>query len=230
MKLVYESGYEYESKLGDRVIKFKAWTAKNERDYLELLEKGPEDISDKLLFDTLIVPCIDDKKIVLSSAEQKKLIIDIRKESISDEIEDTRTCENCEEVTEIKFKIDSIMEFVPAKFKDVTVKDIKFSFGPLTNNKQKENLKLEDGVIKYIFEDFMLHIKSIELNGEDISDFKKKELNDFIHSLPSKMFDEVFEAYQEQIDKVNLDYEFTCPKCKHKEEIDYTFIPNFLWA
>ena len=31
MALVYNTGFDYVSKIGDKEIKFKAWTAKNER-------------------------------------------------------------------------------------------------------------------------------------------------------------------------------------------------------
>ena len=233
MALVYDTGFEYESVIGDKTIKFKAWTAKNERDYLELLEKGqgenPEAIGDKQLFDILIKPCIEDPKLVLSAAEQKKLIIDIRKESISDVIIDTIKCDECGLKTDIEIKIDSIMKYVKSDFKEVEAKDLKFNFGPITDNSKKESLKLENGIVKYIFEDFMMHIISIEINGEVETEFSKKELEKFINSLPSKIFDKVFEAYQEQIDKLDLDYEFEC-SCGETKIVDYTYIPNFLWA
>ena len=75
----------------------------------------------------------------------------------------------------------------------------------------------------------MLHIKEIDIDGELNKNFSFKELESFMNSLPTKIFDEVFEKYQEMVDDLDLTYKFTCPECKTVEEIDYTNIPNFLW-
>ncbi|MEA3485391.1 MAG: hypothetical protein U9R03_01645, partial [Candidatus Aerophobetes bacterium] len=68
-----------------------------------------------------------------------------------------------------------------------------------------------------------------EIDGELQEGFSFKELQEFMDSLPTKIFDEVFEQYQKMTDSLDLKYEFTCPHCKTKETIDYTNIPNFLW-
>lgn len=235
MALVYETGYDFVSKLGDREVKFKAWTAKNEREYLQLLETAANEetkgITDEDLFNILILPNIEDKEIILSSAEQKKLIIDIRLESINENVEDeAHECVSCKTKTDIKSPIKEFMKFNKANFEVIESGNLKFTFGPLKDNKSKENLKLEDGIVKYIFEDFMAHLHAIEINGVEETEFNRRELKKFIDKIPSKIFDEVFEKYQKQSDSVDLNYEFICPKCDTKEIIDYSFIPNFLWA
>ena len=230
MALVYDVSYEYTSVIGDKEIKFKQWTAKDERKYLQLMEKEDAEINDKVIFDTLLAPCIEEKDIVLSASEQKKLLIDIRIESISDEIEDTHECVSCGKTSEIKVKIKECMTYKKADFKEIEVSDLKFVFGPIKTNKEKEKLNINDGIVNYIFTDFLLHIKGIEINGEMQEDFSFRELTKFTDKLPTKIFDVVFEEYRNMVDDLTVETEFVCPSCDKKDTVDYTHIPNLLWA
>jgi len=230
MALKYEPSYEHISKIGDKEIKFKEWTAKEERQYLKLLEKQDDNVTDKMLYDILIKPCLEDKTLVLSGMEQKKLLIDIRIKSISEYLEDEHKCEKCGETSEIKVKLEDIMTFKKSSYKTIEVKDIKFNFGEIRSNKEKEKLSLKNGLVEYIYQDFLIHIHSIEMNGEVQDKFTKPELSDFIDSLPTKVFDEVFDEYQKMVDELDIEYKWTCDKCSHEETIDYTYIPNLLWA
>lgn len=230
MALIYESGYDYTSVIGDKQVKFRQWTAKDERNYLKLLEKDDSEITDKIIFDTLLAPAIEEKDIVLSASEQKKLIIDIRCESISNFIEDEHECKSCGKKIDLKVKISEVMTYRPANYKEVQIKDLKFVMGPIRTNKEKDLLKMDKGVVEYIFQDFLLHIHAIEINSELQDKFSHRELNKFIDKLPTKIFDELFEKYQKMVDEVELEYNWVCPECETKETIDYTYIPNLLWA
>jgi len=232
MALKYKAEYEYTSIIGDKEIKFKQWTAKEERKYLKLLEKEETNITDKVIYDTLIKPCIEDKSknIVLSGIEQKKLLIDIRIKSISEFIEDTHTCKFCEKEYDIKVKIEDIMTYKKANYRTIEIKNMKFNFGPIKTNKEKEKLNINNGLVEYIFQDFLLHIYSIEIDGEVQDKFSKKELIDFIDSLPTMIFDEIFDEYQKMVDDLIIEYKSICPECNKEEIVDYTYIPNFLWA
>jgi len=233
MALVYNTGYNLSTLIGDREIKFKEWTAKEEKKYLSTMEDEKIKISDKLIFDILIKPCIEDKDIVLSVSEQKLLLIEIRKASISEKFNDIITCKECDENTEVDIKIDDICLYEKSKYSLITINyndDIfKFEIDDIKTNKMKEKLVLDDGLVNYIFTDFLLHIKSIEINGDINDTFTYKELERFMDSVPTKVFDEVFEKYQEMIDLLELEYKFVCPHCGTKETIDYTNIPGFLW-
>ena len=231
MALVYNAGYDYESVIGDKKIKFRQWTAKEERKYLSSLEDEKTEFTDKTIYDTLILPCIEDKEIVLSATEQKKLLIDIRIESISEYVEElAHKCPKCETENDIKVKINDFLKFVPAKYKDIEAGGMKFFMGPIRTNKEKQFLKLKDGIVNYVFNDFLLHIHSIEIDGELNEGFKFKELQGFMDGLPTKIFDEVFEQYKDMIDDLEMNYTNSCPHCMEEEVIDYTTIPNLLWA
>jgi hypothetical protein len=230
MALVYESGYDYISVIGSRQIKFRQWTAKEERNYLSLIEKESEDFNDKTIFNTLIKPCIEEKDVVLSAAEQKKLLIDIRIKSIGDTFKDKITCSNCGKESEVEINLDEIMKYMPSTFKDVEVGDIKFYMGPIENNKEKDVLKIKDGIIEYIFNDFLLHIRKIEIRGEVNEGYSFKELKKFTDSLPTSIFDKLFEEYKDMVDEVQLKYNFVCPECQYEEEKEYDDIPDLLWV
>ena len=229
MALKYEVKYDLIAKIGDKEISFKPWTAKEERTYLQALEDEKVEVTDKLIFDILIKPAIKEKNIVLSVQEQKLLMIEIRKESIAKDFQDEITCKECEEKTITNIDIDSIISYEKSDYKPVKVENMIFNLDEIKTNKSKEKLNLDKGIINYIFTDFLLHIQSIEIDGELQEGFSHKELEEFMDSLPTKIFDEVFEQYQKMTDSLEMKYEFTCPHCKAKETIDYTNIPNFLW-
>jgi len=230
MALLYEADYKHISDLGDKQVKFREWTTKEERKYLNTIEKRKDDFTDKTIYDILISPCIEDKDIVLSSAQQKKLLIDIRIKSISKYVESEHECKSCKEKNNIKEEIENFMKYIPSKFKTVEIEDIKFHFGDIKSNKEKNALKLSDGIINYVFKDFLLHIDKIEMNEETHENLSLKDKEKFIDSLPSRIFDDVFDEYKEMVDDLELNYDFSCSECGTKETIDYTNIPNLLWA
>lgn len=230
MALIYNTGYNYTSIIGEKNIKFKQWTAKEERRYLSSLEDDKIEFTDKTIYDILVLPSIEDKNIVLSASEQKKLLMDIRIESISNYVEDNHECKYCNNKTLIKEEINSFMKYIPSKFKDIEIQNLKFIIGDIRTNKEKEILKIDDGIVNYVFNDFLLHIHSIEMDGVLEENLKFKDVQKFADSLPTKIFDELFDTYKEMVDDLLLDYEWTCPECNEKEIIDYTNMPNLLWA
>jgi hypothetical protein len=233
MALKYKINYKFTAKIGDKEIKFKEWTAKEERKYLQAMENEKTKITDKLIFDLLILPCVEDKELVLSVQEQKYLLIEIRKVSIGQTFNDKITCSECEKETEYEIKIDDICSYEKAKYSKIEIKNEEenfiFNIGPIRTNKEKEKLVLDNGIINYIFADFLLHIHSIEIDGELNEGFRFKELTDFMDSLPTRIFDEVFEKYQVMVDSLELKYKYKCPHCAVEDTKEYETIPNFLW-
>jgi hypothetical protein len=233
MALKFEASYNKIAQIGEKEIKFKAWTAKEERKYLTTMENEKTKVTDKLIFDILIRPCIENKDIVLSVSEQKLLLIEIRKESIGETFTDSIECTECGEKTEKVILIEDIVSYEVSKYEPIEISldenKFKFLLDDIKTNKDKERLVFDNGIVTYIFTDFLLHIKSVDINGELNEKFSFKELEQFMDSLPTKVFDEVFSEYQKMVDSLDLTYEFTCPKCNTTEKLDYTNIPNFLW-
>jgi len=229
MSLVYEVGYDNVSNIGNLEVKFKEWTAKDERKYLQLVEKEGNELTDKMVYDVLIKPCVENKDLVLSASQQKKLLIDIRIKSIGDEFTDIIECSNCEAKNTVDINISDIMKYKEANFKEVKIDNLVFNMGPIKSNDDKDKLKIEDGIVQYVFTDFLLHINSIEIDGELHEKFSFRELHKFVDKLPTRIFDELFEEYQKMIDVLDLDYNFVCSSCSEEEVKDYTYIPNLLW-
>jgi len=105
-----------------------------------------------------------------------------------------------------------------------------FALSEIKSNSAKSRLNIDNGLINYVFTDFLLHIDSITIDGELNDKLSYKELETFMDSLPTKIFDKVFEEYQLMVDSLELKYEFTCDKCNSKQDKIYSNIPNFLWV
>jgi len=229
MSLIYKPSYEYESNIGEKTIKFKRWTAKEEKEYLKAVEDNIE-LDDDKLFNILIKPSIENKRIKLSSAEQKKILIDIRIESINEYLIEEKKCVNCSNIGEIKFKIKDHIRYVNTNFKPITKENITFNLTNDFNPLLKKKLKLKNGLVDYVFNDFLIHVESIIIDSTKHENIKWNELNSFIETLPTSIFDYVFEQYQKQVDKTEIKYKYKCSKCSKTEDIEYTHIPNFLWV
>jgi len=228
MSLIFKEDYNLISEIGKKKIYFKRWTAKEEKEYLKLVEEQ-KDLNDEVIYNILIKPCIKDKNINLSSAEQRKLLIDIRIASINENIIDTKICPSCNSKEEINFKIKDYIKYIESKYEPIEVEGIIFELTNEIKKELKKKLDINKGLVNYVFTDFLIHIDKIKMNEEIHKDFKWKELNDFIDSLPTSIFDKVFEEYQNQVDKTEIIYPFKCKKCNYKEDIEYQNIPNFLW-
>jgi hypothetical protein len=238
MALIYNIEYTNEITT-NRTIKYRQFSAKEQKDYLSIIEKK-EPLNDKVLYETLIKPCIkietnDTKEPVLSAAEQKLLLIEIRKISIGDTFKDTLECKECKHQETADIKFDNITTYKPSDYKPVTIKDkdttLKFNFCDIRTNEDKEHLNIKDGIIQYIFNLFVIQLDTIEINDKifNAKDFTFKELQDFVMSLPAKVFDEAFEAFKDQGDSLDLRYKFKCSKCSVEQEKEYTHIPGMLW-
>ncbi len=233
MALQYKIKVEHSTTIGSREIKFTAWTAKHERLYLSLVEDKKDSISDEDIYNTLIKPCLilkkDEKDIVLSTNEQKLILIKIREKSIGETIEDKHECKHCGVETDIKVKLDDIVTYKESNYKLFEYEGLKITLGDINSNKDKKRLKIDDGAVAYVFTDFLLHIQKVEMDDdihENISFMDKKS---FIDTLPTMIFDKLFESYQTMVDTLNIEYKWKCPKCKKEEDIDYNQIPGFLW-
>lgn len=219
--------------IGNKEIEISPWSTKDEKNYLKLLESAERDnrsISDDEIYNVLIKPVIKENDVVLSANEQKMLLIEIRKISISDEVTDIITCE-CGIDNSITKKIDDIVKFTPSNFKEVKVQDITFVFDDIKYNKDKSKMKLQDGLVNYIFTEFLLHIREIHYKdnifkyGENMSFL---ELQEFIEDLSSSTFDTLFQEYHNMVDNIEIRIEATCSCSRHISK-DYTSLPGFLW-
>jgi hypothetical protein len=229
MALRYARAYDNSCTIGDKKFKFKPWNTKNEKDYLIAVE-SEEDITDNLLFEILIRPCLEEPDVVLTSNEQKMLMIEIRKKSLGITFPMRYVCKKCKQVNDLDIELDKIIKFTPDKFEDVEIDNLKFKFG----NIRSENLKKRlDGLktnVDYAFTELLLHIQCIEIDGTVEDTFTFDELQEFVEELPTYIFDEVYKKFQSMKSSLNFNLKTFCMVCNTENDIDLEYIPNFLWG
>ena len=238
MPLKYNVEYKMKAQIGDKTIKFKPWNTKNEKDYLIAVESEPN-ITDAMLFDLLIRPCLEDDSIVLSNNEQKMLIIEIRKKSIGPSFPMRYSCTSCKQVNDLEVEFDDIVDFKPDTFGPVEVQTdagpMVFNFAPPRTEKLRNKLNEvkggPDNKVEYRFTEFIIHIQDITINGKIEDTFTYEELVEFVEELPSSIFDEVFKEFQKM--KSSLDFKnlnTRCVMCNFENEVQISNLPSFLWT
>jgi len=229
MALKYNVEYNNIAKIGDREFRFRPWTTKNEKDYLISVE-SEEKITDEMLFDILIRPCLENSDVTLTVNEQKMLMIEIRKKSLGSTFPMKYICRECKQVNDLDVELDKIINFSPDKFEDVCVEDLVFSFGHIATQRLKDRLKEQNTDVDYSFTEFLLHIQSIEISGRIEDTFTFDELKDFVESLPTFIFDEVFEKFKKMKSSLEFSLRTYCMVCNTENDIEFDTIPNFLWT
>jgi len=229
MALKYEPNYNHSAIIGDKTIYFKPWTTKNEKDYLLAID-SKDNIDNTLLFNMLIKPCLKDKNLSLTLNEQKMLMIEIRKKSIGETFSLNFTCKKCKNVNQIDIELDKIIKYKPDNFKSVTIDNMVFEF----KNSPSENLKARldncENSIEYSFIELLIHISSIEINGEIEDTFTFNELTEFIEDLPSSVFDKLFKEFKDMNGSLEFELKSHCMICNEENDLNISSIPNFLWT
>jgi len=230
MALKYNVSYENTAIIGNKKIKFRPWTTKNEKDYLIAVE-AEDEITDEMLYNILIKPCIEDSdSIVLTENEQKMLMIEIRKKSLGSSFPMQYTCRKCKNVNDLDVEFDKIVKFQPDDFKEVTHDDISIKFGPIISENLRDKLSQTETRTDYAFMEFLVHINSITINGKEEDTFSFDELKSFIEDMPSSLFDEFFKDFKKMISTLKFELTTYCMMCNEANEIDFDYIPNFLWV
>ena len=228
MALSYNIGHKNIAKIGDRTFKFRPWTTKDEKDYL-IATEAEEDITDIMLFDILIRPCLEEQEVTLSVNEQKMLLIEIRKKSLGGTFPMKYTCGECKKVNDLDVKFDNIISFSPDNFSTVTIDDVTFVFGEIPSENLKARLDGIESNTEFSFVDFCLHIREIEIGGELNDTFTFEELYEFVESLPTHIFNGAFVQFQEMKSTLKFELKTYCLMCNEENIINMDSIPNFLW-
>jgi len=221
---------KFEVTIGDKTINYKKWTAKEQRDYLVLLEKTQgQEIDDMMVFNTLISPVIDEKTIVLTTNEQKLLLFEIRKKSIGETFKDIIECPKCKQETKVELEIDEVVrKFDKSNWGVAEKEGVKITFGDIKSNSERKKLKIKPNeLIKYVYDDFYMHILEVEYEGE-VYKPNKKIVENFFSDMPSDLSTFFFEEYEKMSDTLVLEYDFDC-NCGHQEVVNYNQIPGLLW-
>lgn len=228
MGLSYKVEYKNTVVLGDNKIKFRPWTTKEEKDYLIAVE-SEENITNDMLFNILIRPCLEDGDVMLSSNQQKLLLIEIRKKSLGNTFPMKFHCKECKNINDVDVNFDSIVDYKESNFTDVIVDEFTFVFGEVKSENLKARLEGIESVVEYNFVNLCIHIIGIEIDGEYNDVFSFDELYDYMESLPSHIHKTVSEEFRKMIGSLKFKYKGHCVICNEENILDLEQIPNFLW-
>jgi len=229
MALKYKVEYRHIAKIGDRTFKFKPWNTRNEKEYLIAVE-AEDEITDDMLFNILIRPCLEEQDVALSINEQKMLMIEIRKKSLGSTFPMRYICNECKNVNDIDVAFENIVKFRPDKFEDVEVDNMIFSFGNIPTQNLRNRLLEQETDIDYSFTEFLLYIRSITIDDEIEDTFTFDELKEFIEDLPTYIFDEVYKKFQDMKSTLEFGLDTYCITCNKENKVEFDHLPNFLWT
>ena len=156
-------------------------------------------------------------------------MIEIRKKSLGTTFAMKFTCHSCKQLNDINIAFDNIVNYKESIWEHVKIENLVFTFGEIVSESLKGRIVSAPNRIEKNFIEFLAHIISIEMNGKVENDFSFDELKDFIESLPTSIFDEIYEKYNSMKSSLSLTYSCNCMFCEEENIIDLESIPNFLW-
>lgn len=210
--------YDQETKIRNKIIKFRKWKVKDKKKYLENLNNIP------LAREALIYDCVQDKKIAFDEEELKYMFIQIRTASLKSNIEYSFTCEKCQQPYDYSADLKNIMTLEGIGSGEINVGNTTIEIGPIQNKEFYQDMYLNSGSREEKeLVDFMLHIKSF--NGND--GFTFDMLTEFINDMDALEFENVFNKWQEIKIRVDNIASVTCPHCDHTEWYEFDALPGF---
>lgn len=223
----YELSYDYKIKLGDKEIRFRPWTTKEEKNYL--LSKDDEvPFNDKEIYDILIKPCLE-KPIILDPEESKYVLMKIREVSIGESFEIKFECDECHAINVPSINLASITTFTPAEYREVSVKDVTIKFNRISSESALEKIQLLDNPIDKFFMTMVFSVEKVKYKDEEYESFTADEISDFFDSLPTYIMDKFVDEFLKMKPSLDLFVKTKCHKCKKEYEFGIDSIPNFLW-
>jgi hypothetical protein len=215
----------YDFEINGKIVEFRAWKTKDEKEFL-ILQTTKDEISDEDLYNSLVKPCLKNPDIKLTEGEKQMLMIEIRKKSFGDSIDVQFTCGNCKKYNETKMKLSDIVKYTPYRFEKITKNGISISF----RNEIDVSKLPKNSVAEYNFSKFVMHVETITIDNEVHRDFSFDEAFSFFDELEAETFDYFFNEYSKQLEDVSYHSVEKCMFCKTEQDIGLGDIPNlFPW-
>lgn len=221
--------FPYEIKFGKKIVKYRGWKTRDEKAYL-ILTESKEEIDDKDLFDTLVIPCIENKKMFFSIAEKQKLIIEIRKKSLGESFDIKYICKNdaCKTVNDVQVNFDEIVEFKDDTVSNIKIDNIEFFFGDIKNPTLLEKMNDNKTNVEKVFNEMVMRIEKLIIDSTVEDTFTFEEISNYIDDLDTHIFDKLVEYYTSNLSSIEMKGTLTCHRCGHQNEFIFDEIPNFL--
>ena len=227
--ITYNLGYDYSLKLGNKELKFRPWTTKEEKNYF--LARDDESVTPEKIFDILVRPCLEDKTAIFSLEETKYILIKIREVSIGGSFSLRFTCPN-EECKSTNIKDVSLTECVTFKeptYGIATAEDVTITFGRVKSKSALEKISLAKNTVEKFFLEMVFSVEKIKYKSQEFESFTAEEVGDFLDSLPTKIMDKISEEFIKMKPLLSIKTKQKCFKCGKETEVHLEKIPNFLW-
>ena len=211
-------------------VSYRPFLVKEEKLLLMAMESGKQKEVIRTV-KSLIQNCTDGKLKVdtLPMFDVEYLFLQLRIKSVEDTVELNLKCAKCGEPVTMKMDLKKVKVVFPDKKVDFNISltsDIGMKMKYPTLDMMAEMKPGDETKPEFIFETIGKCVESV-YDGEQVySDFSKKELDDFIDSLPQEQFKKVTEFF-ENMPKLKHDIEWTCPKDGHKNKIELSGLNDF---
>jgi|SaaInlV_150m_DNA_3_1039698.scaffolds.fasta_scaffold00833_8 hypothetical protein len=188
-----------------------------------------EQIEDAVI--QVVEDCLEYGKSIkeLTAADLEFIFIQLRSKSVGETLDIIKVCDECEGQTEVSINIQEAYVKAPeevdfnVKLSDDLTLELRF---PTLSNKVSYNEDVSDTdiLIKNAANSL-----SVIYYGEDTYDAKSvsvSEREEFIGSLSTEQFNKIIDFLM-KAPYVTYDGKFTCSKCGHKHEFNYTGLIDF---
>ncbi|AKE44681.1 baseplate hub [Sinorhizobium phage phiM9] len=217
------------SKIGDRKIKIRAYSGKEEKALLMAkLQKDPKALVQTCI--DVLSSCAEFDASTLSTGEFEKLFLDIRCISVSDVLEPNLVCTACQQATPAKIPVAQLKE--PEKY--VEEKDFEVgedasgnkifvrlrtpSIGDITRlgSEDESDMKIIHASVKSIYTS----------GGEVFEDFEYEEFRDWFEKLTGVYLQAVL--FAREAPTITYTKKFKCVHCKADNEYELKGLESFL--
>ena len=195
----------YDLDILSKQIKFRKWIAKDRRLFKEQVSSANN----------------DSLKIGKITINNLYILIKIRENSISDEVEFNTKCDICENIETHKVKISDLVNISYKPIQEIVIDCINIKLGEIKNI-DFYNSKILDSN-NPVLTDLILRVESIN----DEIDFSYDDLVDYFDNLETDTLDKILEIYNKHRFKLDIKYSFKCKKCLAQNNQEYTDLPDF---
>jgi len=169
---------------------------------------------------------LDTKKIC--TADSEYAFLQIRTKSVGEEVKPQITCSKCGEKTAIKINLNAVkVSKIEKETLDNIVK-ISDNISLVLKYPSMHDVDYNKTEIDAVFGVAKDSIESVILNDEvhQREDIDEKELSDFIDNLLPDQFEKIM-AYVKTTPELSYNFDYTCPKCKEKVNVEVKTISDF---
>ncbi len=206
-------------------VQIRPWKGGDRKKFKKLIRTEGSEITEKMVTDLLVYGCIvNGDSIALTSSELKYILAKIREISVSDIIEFTWTCEECEHENNESLTFDELYSPKIGNYSTTQLQGKSIKFGEIKNAKfyktHISKVEEESNIV-----DMVLHIDSVD----DGQDFTLDSLLEWMDDISTKEQDRLYNEYQAMSFNITEVKKFKCKNkdCDHEEDYNFEEIPDF---